>query len=102
MNLRFVTSNQISTYRKLNLLLIISSFLLTLEMQEDSNRPKYTYYTCFTQSEKKRPLKTAANCFDECFFIPCNNWKTLFFINVLRCSEVLLIVMLLLSLKKVF
>ena len=55
-NLYFVTSNQISTYRKLNLPLTSSIYFvfLPLDIQKNSNRPKYT--TRFlTLSEKKRP-----------------------------------------------
>ena len=55
-NLHFVTSNQISTYRKLNLSLIngiysiLYSVFFPLEMQRRLVQTK-VYYTFFTQSE---------------------------------------------------
>ena len=56
-NLHSVTSNRISTYRKLNLPLTSSIYFvfLPLEIQKkDSNRPKYTTRLLIL-SEKKRP-----------------------------------------------
>ena len=85
-NLHFVTSNQICSYRKRNLLLTnrISLVFLPPECKEDSNRPKYTT-RFFTLSEKERPPQTFKRssikdsfssvyvigkiCFDECFLL---------------------------------
>ena len=55
-NLHFVTLNQMPTYRKLNLPLTSSIYLVVLspKWKEDSNRLKYTTY-CFTLSNEKRP-----------------------------------------------
>ena len=57
-SLHFVKSNQKCTYRKLNLSLTRSIYLvfLPLEMQRNLNRPKYTTRFYFTLSDKKRPI----------------------------------------------
>ena len=54
-NLHFVTPNQISAYKKLNLSLINSVYLIffTLDMQRRVVQIN-VYYTIFTLSEKKR------------------------------------------------
>ena len=83
-NLHFVTSNQISTYRKLNLPLTSSIYFvfLPLEMQKRLELTKaYHSFSYFVWKETiYKPLKVAAakslfssvyvigtTCFDECF-----------------------------------
>ena len=96
-NLQFVTSIEVSTYRKLNLPLAsnIYNFFLPLEIQKDSNRTKYT--TCFlTMSEKKRPaslykwqlhrtLSPVCVLYVQLApmnaFIPCYHWNILLFMK---------------------
>ena len=82
--LHFVTLNQMSTYRKLNLLLTSSIYLvlLPLEMQRRLKQTKiYHTFSYFVWKETThKPLKVAAakslfssvyiigtTCFDECF-----------------------------------
>ena len=83
-NLHFVTSNQISTFRKLNLLLSSSIYFvfLPLEMQKRLKQTKVWHalsYFVWKETTHK-PLKVAATnslfssvyvigatCFDECF-----------------------------------
>ena len=43
-----------------------------------------------------------ATCFDECFLIPWDNWRTLFFLNVCRYFEVFSTIISLFSLKQCF
>ena len=84
-NLDFLTSKQISTYRKLKLVVF-----LTTEMQERLQQTKVYYAFCYfalkemTQKPKKRvATKThffsvyviATTCSDECFFIVYDNWN---------------------------
>ena len=84
-NLDFLTSKQISTYRKLKLLAFLTS-----EMQERLQQTKVYYAFCYfalkemTQKPKKRvATKThffsvyviATTCSDECFFIVYDNWN---------------------------
>ena len=103
-DLHLNTSNQIFTYRKLN-----------LPITSSVNRPKYTRF--LTLSVKKithKPLKgSCKSSFLQCvcycynvlrwmFFNLCDSWKTLLFIKVYRCSAIFLSAMLLLSLKLVF
>ena len=113
-NLHFVTSNQISTCRKLNLLLSRSIYfvLLPLEMKKkDSNRPKYA--TRFLTLSEKKLLKVAAAyslfscafaigtaCFDECFSFSVIT-KIYYFVKVYHYSKTFLSAILLLSLKPV-
>ena len=83
-NLHFVTSNQISTYRKLNLSLTSSIYFvfLPLEMQKRLKQTKVCHaFSYFVWKETThKPLKVAAanslfssvyvigtTCFDECF-----------------------------------
>ena len=83
-NLHFVTSNQISTFRKLNLLLSSSIYFvfLPLEMQKRLKQTKVCHaFSYFIWKETThKPLKVAAakslfssvyiigtTCFDECF-----------------------------------
>ena len=83
-NLHFVTSNQISTYRKLNLPLTSSIYFvfLPLEMQKRLKQTKVCHaFSYFVWKEAtNKPLKMAAAsnlfssvyvigtaCFDECF-----------------------------------
>ena len=104
-NWHFVTLNQISKYRKLNLAF--------------GNRPVHTkvYYTFFTvwKETTHKPLKIATakkpflqsvcywyNLLRWMFFILCDNRKALFFIKVYLCSDIFLTIMLLLSLKNEF
>ena len=84
MNLHFVTSNQISTYRKLNFSLTSSIYFvfLPLEMKKRLKQtkvcPEFSYFIWKETTHK--PLKVAAakslfssvyiigtTCFDECF-----------------------------------
>ena len=83
-NLHFATSNQISTFRKLNLLLSSSIYFvfLPLEMQKRLKQSKVCHaFSYFVRKEAThKPLKVAAAnslfssvfvtgtiCFDECF-----------------------------------
>ena len=121
-NLHFVTSNQISTYRKVNLPLTSSIYLVFYlrKCKEDSNRPRYTtrFYFAWNETTHK-PLKAAVRktLFPVCMLlvklvpmnhgtilIPCDNLKTLtiLFMKVYRYSEVFSTAMLLVSLKPVF
>ena len=85
MNLHFVTSNQLSTFRKLNLPLISSVYFafFPLEMQKRLEQTKvYHAFSHFVWKETThKPLKVAAartlfssvyvittTCFDECFY----------------------------------
>ena len=102
-NLHSVTSNQISTYRKLNLPLTSSIYLvfLPLEMQGRLKQTKvYHMFFYFAWKEMTHnPLKVAAaktllssvcycyNFLQWIFFILCDNWKTLLFITVYRYSS---------------
>ena len=114
-NLHFITSNQISIYRKLNLPLTNSIYLafLPLEMQRRLKLTK-VYYMFFTFSEKKRPSCDSYKDFSlQCvcywnnllqwmIFIPYDSWKTLLFMKIYRFSEVFLSTMLMPSLRSVF
>ena len=97
-NLHFATSNQMSTYRKLNLPLTSSNYFvfLSLEMQKRLEQTKVyhalSYFVCKKTTHKL--LKVAAaktlfssvfvigtTCFDECFLFyvihvrHCFSWK---------------------------
>ena len=97
-NLHFLTSNQISTYRKLNLPHTSSIYFvfLPLEMQKRLELTKvYHAFSCFIWKETThKPLKVAAikilfssvyvigtTCFDKCFIFyvisgrHCLPWK---------------------------
>ena len=120
LKLHFVTSNQISTDKKLYLPLASSIYFvfLPLEMQERlEQRPKYT--TRFlTLSEKKRPqkpLKVAATktlisnvyvigttCFDECVLFYVITGRHYFSWKINVNMRIFLNVMLMPSLKPVF
>ena len=114
-NLHFVTSNQISTCRKLNLLLSrsICFVLLPLEMRKRLKQTKPKYATRFlTLSEKKLLKVAAANslfssayaigtaCLDECFSFSVIT-KIYYFVKVYHYSKTFLSAILLLSLKPV-
>ena len=99
-----VTSNQISTYRKLNLPLISSIYFifLPLEMQKNSNRPKYTrvFYFCLKRNDPqtfrigtwKIPfLQCICYCYELLrlmFLILCDTLNTLLFKKICRYSEI--------------
>ena len=117
-NLHFVTSNQISTFRKLNFPLSSSIYFvfLPLEMQKRFKQTKichaFSYFVWKEKTHKPLKVQPAANilfssvyvigtaCFDECFSFSVItkrhyfSWK---FIITLRLSAILL-----LSLKPVF
>ena len=116
-NLHLITSKQIYSYRKLNLPLTNSIYLLflPLEMQRKLKQAK-VYHSLFHFVWKEtthKPLKVAApktlfssvyiidkTCLNECFFITCVNRKAILFIKV-YCLLVST-TMLMLSLKPVF
>ena len=119
-NLHFVRSNQIPTYRKLNLPVTSSIYLvfLPLEMQRKLNHTK-VYHMFFLLCRKRNDPQTFKcstcenhflqfvcyryNFLRRMFFILCvNEKKTLFFIKVYQYSEIVLTAMLLFSLKPVF
>ena len=118
-NLHSVTSNQISTYRKLNLLLTSSIYFVfwPLEMQKktrtDQSIPR-VFLLCLKRNDPQTfKSGSCKNPFLQCvcywynllrwmFFILCDNWKTLLFMKVCRYSEIFLSAMLLLSLKTEF
>ena len=104
-NLHSVTSNQISTYRKLNLLLTSSIYFvfLSLEMQKKTQTDQVSdTFAYFVWKETTyKPLKVAAakNSFLQCvcycynllwwmFFVLCDNRKTLLFMKVCHYSEI--------------
>ena len=118
-NLHSVTSNQISTYRNLNLPLTSSIYFvfLPLEMQKKTQTDQSipcVFLLClkrnnpqtFKSGSCKNPfLQCLCYCYNLLrwmFFILCNNWKTLLFMKVCHYSEIFLSAMLLLSLKPVF
>ena len=97
-NLNFVTSNQIPTYRKAHF------YLLPLEMQSRLKQTK-VYHTLFYFAWKEvynsQTFKSGSSKkpFLQCvfywynlhwwmFFILCDNWKTLLFIIVYSYSEI--------------
>ena len=103
-NLHFVTSNQISIYRKQNLSLTSSIYLdfLPLEMQKrlKHNKVYHTFFYFVWKGTTHKSLKPAATktlfsvmyvlgitCFDNAFIL-CDNWKTLLFIKNYRYSEI--------------
>ena len=117
-NLHFVTSNQISTYRELHLPLKSSIYFvfLPLEMHNRFGQTKvYHAFSYFAWLETNhKPLKVAAaktllqgvcycyNLLWWMFFILCDNWKTLLFMKVYRFPEIFLDTILILSMKTVF
>ena len=118
-NLHSVTSNQISTYRKLNLPLTSSIYFvfLPLEMQKRLEQTKvYHAFSYFVWKETThKPLKVAAaktlffsvfvigtTCFDECFLLYVINARHYFSWKVNVTLWFFLSAMLLLSLKPVF
>ena len=117
-NLSFVTSNQISTYRKLNLPLTSSIYFvfLPLEMQKRLKQTKVCHtFSYFTWKEiTHKPLKVAAakslfssvyiigtTCFNECFSFYVVS-KRITFCESSSLLWYFLGAMLLLSLKSVF
>ena len=118
-NLYSVTSNQISTYRKLNWSLTSSIYFvfLPLEMQKKTRTDQSTlrvFLLCLKRNDPqtfksgscKNPfLQCVCYCYNLLrwmFFILCDNWETLLFIIVYRYSEIVFTAMLLPSLKPVF
>ena len=118
-NVHSVTSNQISTFRKLNLCLTSSIYLvfLPLEMlkkaRTDQNIPRV--FLLFLKRNDPQTFKSGScknpflqcvcycyNLFRRMFFILCDNLNTLLFMKVCRYSEIFLSAMLLLSLKTEF
>ena len=105
-NLQFVTSNQISTYRKLNLPLTGSIYLVffPLQIQKKLNQIKachVLFYVTWKETTHK-PLKLAAakrlfssvyiigtTCFNECFSVYVLT-KTLLFVKDHRYSDTFL------------
>ena len=113
LNLHFVTPNQISTYRKLNLILIncVYLFFFTLKMQRRLVQTKVQFLLCLKRnnwqnSSCEKPLLQFVgywyNLLHWMFFILCDSWKALFFLKVCCYNGFFLTVMLLLSLKKLF
>ena len=119
LDLHFVTSNQIPTYRKPNLPLKSSIYLvfLPLEMQGRLKQTKlyqeFFYFVWKEATRKPSKVATAKILFSSVyiicttllwwmFFILCDTWKTSLFITVYRYSEIILTAMLLLSLKTMF
>ena len=118
-NLHSVTSNQIPTYRKLNLPLTSSIYFVfwPLEMQKktrtDQSIPR-VFLVCLKRNNPETfKSGSCKNFFLQCvcyrynflwwmFFILCDNWKTLLFMKVCCCSEIFLSAMLLFSLRPVF
>ena len=118
-NLHFVTSNQISTYRKLNLPLTSSIYFvfLPLEMQKRLEQTKvYHAFSYFVWKETThKPLKVAAaktlfssvyvigtTCFDECFLFYVITGIQYFSRKINVTLRFFLSAMLLLSLRPVF
>ena len=104
-NLHSVTSNQISTYRKLNLPLTSSIYFdfLPLEMQKKTRTDKIIPQICLLCLKRNDPQTfksgSCKNSFFQCvcdccnllrlmFFILCHNWKILLFMKVCRYSEI--------------
>ena len=102
-NLHFVTSNRIPKYRKPNLHLTSSIYLvfLPLEMQGRLKETEvcYTFFYFVWKEATYKPLKSGSskNPFLQCicywynflrwmFLILCDDWTTLLFIIVYRCS----------------
>ena len=118
-NFYFVTSNQISTYRKLNLPLTSSIYFvfLLLEMEKKTQTDKSipcVFLLCLKR-EVPQTFKSGScnnllpwsvccwyNLLRWMFFILCDNWKTIIFMKNLHYSEISLFAMLMLSLKPVF
>ena len=116
-NLHFVTSNQISTYRKLDLSLTNSVYLvfLPLETQKGLEQTKVStrFFTLKRNDPKTFKTGSCKNLFLQrvwcwykllrwMYFVLCDNRKTLLFLKVYCYSEIFLTAMLLLFFKKVF
>ena len=120
--MHFFTSNQISTYRKLNLILINNIYVVffPLEMQRRPYRQKYTTHFLQKKNKTKNKTKQKSQTFknrscEKLFLQSVCYWykllryflfyvitgRILFFLKVHLCSELFLTAMLLLSLKKV-
>ena len=120
MNLHFVTSNQLSTFRKLNLPLMSCVYFafFPLEMQKKKTRTDQSIPCVFPLCVKRNDPQSfksgsCKNCFLQSvcyyhnflrwmFFILCDTWKKLLFMKVYRCSDIVWSAMLLLSLKPVY
>ena len=113
--LHFVTSNQLSTDRKLNLqcLFRLLSPRNAKKTQTDQNIPcvfplclKRNDPQTFKSASCKNPfLQCVCYCYNllrSMLFILCDTWKTLLFMKLYRSPETVLSDMLLLSLKPVY
>ena len=98
-NLHSVTSNQISTYRKLNLPLTSSIYFvfLTLEMQKmtrtDQSISRVSLLCLKINDPQTFKSDSCKNCFLQCVrycfnLLWCDNWNTLFFMKVCRYSGI--------------
>ena len=110
-----------TTCKKLNLLHINRQYLFglffSIKVKEGSCRPKYTssllIWPNLNDSETFRSSSSCKNGYLQCvcyrcnllrwmFFIPCDSWKTLFFLRVCRYCEIFSTAILSFSLKQVF
>ena len=92
MNFHFVTSNHISTYRKINLPHKQYLFSRLFYFVWKRNEPKILK----TSRCKNLSLQCVYFCYDLLwwiFFIPCDNWKTVLFIKVYHYSEIFLTIL---------
>ena len=90
--------------------------LFSTKVKEDSYRPKYTsgFLICPNLNDSQTfKSSSCENFFLQCvcyrcnllrwmFFVPCDNWKTLFFLKVCRYCEIFSTAILSFSLKQVF
>ena len=113
-NLNFVTSNQLSTDRKLIMPLTSSVYFIffPLEMQETKTKQSIScvFPLCLKRNDPqtfksdscKNPFLQCIcycyNLFRWMFLILCDTWMTMLFIKVNHCSETVLSDMLLLTL----
>ena len=105
-NLQFDTSDQISPYRKLNLLPVSIIYLVvfSLEMQKRLLQTKAYYKLCFSvrKETSHKHLKVAAakrsflnvyiidtTCFNECFLFCLITRRHYFFMQIYRYPEIL-------------
>ena len=119
LNLYFDTSKYIYSCRKLNLLLVNSTYLIVSALLKQRRRIQTKVHFKFCYSVRigttQKPLKIAvakkisSNMYviDETslqwmFPIPCGNWKTLLLTKVCRYNEILSTAKFMLSLKQVF
>ena len=90
--------------------------IFSIKLKEDSYRPKYTssFLICPNLNDSQTfKSSSCKNGFLQCvcyrcnllrwmFFVPCDNWKTLFFLKVCRYCEIFSTAILSFSLKQVF